>query len=196
MRILLAVITAGLALGAAWGQSARYSDPDSPEVESAARAALPHAKVLDIVGVTLGIEALLKDLNAKVTEREIRIELAADVLFDFDKYVLRPEAYSSLAKVAQVASHYPEAPLHIDGHTDGKGTHAYNMTLSERRAEAVKQWLVEKGGVRASRVSTKGWGETQPVAPNKNPDGSDNPEGRQKNRRVELTLTTKQEDGG
>ena len=166
-----------------------YTDPDSPEVMAAARAALAHAKILDNVGVTLGIEAVLKDLGAKVTEREIRIDLAADVLFDFDKYTLRPAANDSLRKVAQVVSSYPTAPLLVEGHTDSKGTHAYNITLSDNRAAAVKKWLVE-GGVNASRITTKGWGETKPVAPNKKPDGSDDPDGRQKNRRVELTLTT------
>jgi len=168
-----------------------YSNPDSPEVAAAARAALAHAKILDIVGVTLGIDAVLKDLGAKITDREIRIDLAADVLFDFDKYTLRPVANDSLGKVAQVASKYPNAPLMIEGHTDGKGTHAYNMTLSDNRAGAVKKWLVDKGGIESSRISTKGWGETKPVAPNKKPDGSDDPDGRQKNRRVELTLTMK-----
>src|SRR5258706_13583846 len=170
--------------------AADYSNPDSPEVAAAARAALAHAKILDIVGVTLGIEAVLKDLGAKITDREIHIDLAADVLFDFDKYTLRPAANETLTKVSQVASGYPDAPLLIEGHTDGKGTHAYNMTLSDNRAAAVKKWLVEKGSIKASRVTTRGWGETKPVAPNKKPDGSDDPHGRQKNRRVELTLTT------
>jgi outer membrane protein OmpA-like peptidoglycan-associated protein len=171
--------------------AADYSNPDSPEVAAAARAALAHAKILDIVGVTLGIEAVLKDLGAKITDREIRIDLSADVLFDFDKYTLLPAASESLKKVAQLVSNYPDAPLAIEGHTDGKGTHAYNMTLSDDRAAAVKKWLVKNGGVKASTITTKGWGETKPVAPNKKPDGSDDPDGRQKNRRVELTLTTK-----
>lgn len=166
-------------------------DPDSPEVMAAARAALANAKILDIVGVELGIEAVLKDLGAKVTTQEIKIELDADVLFDFDKYTLRPEATETLKKVGQVVSGYPKAPLSIEGHTDGKGTHAYNMKLSENRAGAVKQWLVANAQIQASRIRTAGWGETKPVAPNTKRDGSDNPEGRQKNRRVELTLQTK-----
>ena len=189
LKVLLA-LTAAISAQAGPVPPARYSDPDSPEVAAAARAALSHAKILDIVGVTLGIDGVLKDLGAKVTDREIRIDLAADVLFDFDKYTLRPAASDSLGKVAQVAAKYPDAPLLIEGHTDSKGTPAYNMTLSENRAGAVKKWLVDKGGVNASRITTKGWGETKPVAPNKKPDGSDDPEGRQKNRRVELTLTT------
>ena len=187
---LLAAIAGALLLRADQAKP-DYSNPDSPEVAAAARAALSHAKILDIVGVTLGIEAVLKDLGAKVTEREIRIDLSADVLFDFDKYTLRAEATDSLRKVAQVVAGYPDAPLEIDGHTDGKGTHSYNMTLSDNRAAAVKKWLVENGGIKASRITTKGWGETKPVAPNKKADGSDDPDGRQKNRRVELTLTTK-----
>ena len=71
------------------------------------------------------------------------------------------------------------------------GAYAYNMTLSDNRAGAVKKWLVDDGSIKASRITTRGLGETKPVSPNKTPDGSDNPEGRQKNRRVELTLTTK-----
>jgi outer membrane protein OmpA-like peptidoglycan-associated protein len=188
----LGIFTASLWLWAAQaGPAANFSNPDSPEVAAAARAALAHAKILDIVGVTLGIDAVLKDLGAKIIGREIHIDLAADVLFDFDKYTLRPAANESLKKVGQVVSGYPDAPLAIAGHTDSKGTHAYNMTLSDNRAGAVKKWLVENAGINASRITTKGWGETKPVAPNKKPDGSDDPEGRQKNRRVELALTTK-----
>jgi len=169
----------------------RYTDPDSPQVAAAAQKALANAKVLDILGVSLGIEGPLKDLNAKVTDREIRIDLAADVLFDFDRFTLRPEAGKTLKQVGQVVSNYPDAPLLIEGHTDGKGTHPYNMKLSLERADAVKKWLVENAGIKPSRITTTGWGETKPVAPNTKADGSDDPEGRQKNRRVELTLRTK-----
>jgi outer membrane protein OmpA-like peptidoglycan-associated protein len=173
-------------------------DPDSPAVEAAARAALAKARVLeiqsktlDIQGITLGIDAVLKDLGAKVTDQQIKIELSADVLFDFDKFSLRPEAAESLRKVGRVVAEYPNGPLLIEGYTDGKGTHPYNLKLSENRAAAVKQWLVQNAGIQAAQISTKGWGEAKPVAPNTNRDGSDNPDGRQKNRRVELTLQTK-----
>ena len=64
----------------------------------------------------------------------------------------------------------------------------YNLRLSARRAESVKAWLVQQGGIDGKRMTTKGWGEAKPVAPNTHPDGSDNPEGRQRNRRVELTV--------
>jgi len=145
-------------------------------------------KVLDIVGITLGIDAALKDLGAKVTEQEIRIELAADVLFDFDKADLRPDAQESLKKLASVVAAYPGAPVRIEGHTDSKGADAYNQALSERRAASVKAWLVQDGGVEAGRITTQGLGETKPKVPNQKPDGSDDPDSRQKNRRVEIVI--------
>jgi outer membrane protein OmpA-like peptidoglycan-associated protein len=76
----------------------------------------------------------------------------------------------------------------IEGYTDSKGSDSYNLRLSDKRAASVKDWLVKKGGVGNKKMTTKGWGEANPVAPNENPDGSDNPEGRQKNRRVEITV--------
>jgi outer membrane protein OmpA-like peptidoglycan-associated protein len=191
-NFLLSTTILWLSAMAATPAAGQYTDPDSPQVAAAAHQDLANAKVLDIVGISLGINGALKDLNAKVTAREIRVDLAADVLFDFDKFTLRPEADKTLKEVGQVVSNYSNAPLLIEGHTDGKGTHAYNMKLSIERADAVKRWLVENAGIKPSRITTEGWGETKPVAPNQKPDGSDDPEGRQKNRRVELTLRTKQ----
>jgi outer membrane protein OmpA-like peptidoglycan-associated protein len=123
-----------------------------------------------------------------VTEREIRIDLSADVLFDFDKADLKPAADADLGKVAEVARANPGTPIQVAGHTDSKGADAYNQRLSERRAEAVKAWLVERGGVEAARIQTRGWGETRPVVPNETSGGVDDPEGRQRNRRVEITI--------
>jgi len=167
----------------------KYTDPDSPATAAAARQALANAKIVDIVGVTSGIQGVLQDLGAKVVGQEVRIDLASDVLFDFDKYTLLPKASDTLRKVGQVAASYPSSPILIEGHTDGKGTHSYNLKLSENRANSVKTWLVQNASVAGSRISTRGWGETKPIAPNQKPDGSDDPEGRQKNRRVEILLT-------
>ncbi|MBC8021836.1 MAG: OmpA family protein, partial [Burkholderiales bacterium] len=139
-----------------------------------------------IKGVSRGVEGLLRDLNAEVRGREVRIAMSADVLFDFDKADLRKEAGPELAKVAAVLREYPNAKARIDGHTDGKGDAAYNQALSERRAESVRTWF-EKDGVK-TKMSSKGWGKTKPVAPNARPDGKDDVEGRQKNRRVEIVL--------
>ena len=154
----------------------KYSDPDSPATQAAARDALRDAKILDIGGMTLGIEGktsgierALKDLDAKVTEQEIRIELSADVLFDFDKHDLRPEAIPSLEKVAVVLRAHANSPVTIDGHADGKGSDAHNQPLSEKRAQAVRDWLVKNGGASTARITTKGWGKTRPIVPNTHP---------------------------
>ena len=146
-------------------------------------------KVLDIVGVSLGIESALKDLGAKVVGQEIVIELSADVLFDFDKADLKPAAVDSLAKVAAVLKGMPGSPATIDGHTDGKGSDAYNLRLSKARARSVRDWLVSHQ-VLPCGTEIVGFGKSMPVAPNVFDDGSDNPEGRQKNRRVEITVET------
>lgn len=153
-------------------------------------------QVLVIRGIATGlaarvdpVQAALKDLGAKVTEREIKIELAADVLFDFDKADLRPEAGLALSKVAAILGSYPRASAAIDGHTDGKGADQYNQRLSERRADSVRRWLAANGV--ATQMTSRGWGKTKPVAPNIKSNGSDDPEGRQKNRRVEITVRTR-----
>jgi outer membrane protein OmpA-like peptidoglycan-associated protein len=139
-------------------------------------------------GTTLGLESALKDLGAKVTDAEIRIDLAADVLFDFDKAEIKREAEPSLQKVATVIAANPGARIAIDGHTDGRGTDSYNQALSEQRAASVKQWLVANAKVDGASVTARGWGRSKPVAPNAKPDGSDDPQGRAKNRRVEIVV--------
>jgi outer membrane protein OmpA-like peptidoglycan-associated protein len=134
------------------------------------------------------LQAALKDLGATVKGREIKINLAADVLFDFDKSTLRPEAGPSLNKVVAVLQSYPKASVLIEGHTDGKGGDQYNQRLSEQRADSVRRWLVEHGVT--TPMTTHGWGRTRPIAPNIKPNGADDPDGRQKNRRVEITVKT------
>jgi len=150
-------------------------------------------KVVGIQGLSLGVagkaqdlNAALRDLGAKSTEMEIRIELSSDVLFDFDKADLLPKALPELEKVATVLRAYPNAACTIEGHTDRKGSDPYNQKLSERRADSVKSWLVAKGV--SNPMTTRGWGAAKPVAPNTLPDGRDNPDGRQKNRRVEIVV--------
>ena len=148
-------------------------------------------KILDISGTSTGIKGALADLGAKVTEKEIKIALSSDILFDFDKDTLRPDAFPTLQKVADIIASYPSAPVLIEGYTDSKGKDSYNLKLSDRRAASVKKWLVENAGADGGRIKSKGWGETKPTVPNENPDGSDDPDGRQKNRRVEITIKTK-----
>ena len=139
-------------------------------------------------GKTLGLEGALKELNAKVTPAEIKIDLAADVLFDFDKAEIKKQAEPTLQNLATVLKANAGAKVAIEGHTDGKGADAYNQTLSEQRAASVKQWLVANAHVDGGAITTRGWGKTKPVAHNAKPDGSDDPEGRAKNRRVEVVV--------
>ena len=169
------------------------SDPDSSETHAKAVEALSRGETREIAGMNLGIKAstqdisgLLRELNAEVRGREVRIALSADVLFDFDKADLRAEAKPSLDKVVAVLKSYPKSTATVEGHTDSKGDDAYNRKLSERRAESVRKWLAANGA--SLRMSTRGWGEKKPVAPNAKPDGKDDAEGRQKNRRVEITV--------
>ena len=110
-----------------------------------------------------------------------KVTLAADVLFDFDKAVIKPAGKERLDDLAgKVKSINLEVVIAI-GHTDSIGSDAYNQKLSVRRAESVKAYLVSKG-VEPNRVYTEGKGEKQPVASNKTKDG------RQKNRRVEIEV--------
>lgn len=141
-----------------------------------------------VEGRTIGLQQALQDLHADVTPRQVKVNLAADVLFDFDSAALKAEAEPELTKVATVVGAYPGATVTIDGFTDAKGGAAYNLALSEKRAAAVAGWLTARAKLAASQVRTKGWGEAKPVAPNTKPDGSDNPDGRAKNRRVEITI--------
>jgi outer membrane protein OmpA-like peptidoglycan-associated protein len=91
--------------------------------------------------------------------------------------------------VARVIREKARGSVRIEGYTDAKGTEAYNQGLSERRAESVKKWLVEKDGLKDIHFLTSGYGAKRPVAPNTKPDGSDDPEGRQKNRRVVIVMS-------
>ena len=106
---------------------------------------------------------------------------AADALFDFDKYNIRPDAQKILDDlVSKLAGVNLEVIVAV-GHTDSIGTEAYNLALSKRRSDAIKQYLVSKG-IEANRIYTEGKGESQPVADNRTA------EGRQKNRRVEVEV--------
>ena len=110
-----------------------------------------------------------------------------NVLFDYDRSTLNPEFTAELDKAAEFLKKAKNAKIDISGYTDAKGSDAYNLALSKRRADAVAAYLASKG-ISRSRLKTTGYGESKPIAANENPDGSDNPEGRAKNRRTEITV--------
>jgi OOP family OmpA-OmpF porin len=108
------------------------------------------------------------------------------VNFDFDKSNIKSEFAPILDEAAQILKDNPNIKVTIEGHTDSIGSDAYNQRLSERRAQAVKQYLVSRG-IEASRLDTIGKGESEPIADNTK-NGRDNPEGRAMNRRAELKV--------
>jgi outer membrane protein OmpA-like peptidoglycan-associated protein len=129
-------------------------------------------------------------LTVKDSPRELRILLAADVLFDFNKANIRPDAVPTLRQaVARMKAARTQQVIRVEGYTDSKGTDALNLRLSEERAEAVETWFIQNAGMPVSAFSPKGYGAARPVAPNQKPDGQDNPSGRQLNRRVEIVVT-------
>lgn len=116
------------------------------------------------------------------------VTVPAEALFGFDQDRLRPAAQAALlAALGDKPTHQdPAKTVQVRGHTDSKGSSTYNQGLSERRADAVKELLERKYPNLVGRVSAKGFGESRPIAPNENPDGSDNPAGRALNRRVDI----------
>ena len=110
-----------------------------------------------------------------------KVTFAADVLFDFDKAVIKPEGKSKLDDISNKTKGVNLEVVIAIGHADSVGSDAYNQRLSVRRAESVKAYLTSKG-IAANRVYTEGKGEKQPVASNKTADG------RAKNRRTEIEV--------
>jgi outer membrane protein OmpA-like peptidoglycan-associated protein len=137
------------------------------------------------IQVPKGLQAIRTE-EAKCTKR---FSVGADALFEFDKATLTPDAEETLNALVPLLAKAGKHPATLEGHTDAKGTDAYNQTLSEKRAQTVKDWLVAHGALPAT-TPIQGWGKRKPVAPNTKPDGSDDPAGRQKNRRVEVVVDT------
>jgi outer membrane protein OmpA-like peptidoglycan-associated protein len=135
------------------------------------------------IQIPKGIQAIRTE-DEKCSKRFL---VGSDALFEFDKATLTPDAEETLKALVPLLAKAGKKPMTIEGHTDAKGSDDYNQTLSEKRAVAVRDWLVAHGTAPAT-TPTQGWGERHPVAPNARPDGSDDPAGRQKNRRVEVIL--------
>ncbi len=203
---LCALAVAGAAAGAAAAQDLPYPDPWHPRTQAAAEAAVARLgakralaverSVLEIVGLARGVAGggrgivatvqetrrAMTALGARESALEVVVELPADVLFDFDQADIRADAAGALSQLATVLRGFPNGTARLEGHTDAKGDDAYNQRLSQRRAAAVKRWLVEREGIDAGRLTTHGLGEGRPVA------GNDDEAGRQRNRRVEVII--------
>ena len=123
----------------------------------------------------------------RATGCEQRLRVIGDALFDFDKYSLRPDAEEMLLAAGPAIATFGGKPARIEGHTDALGSDGYNLKLSEARATTVRNWLAKRE-ILPDSTPIKGLGKTTPIAPNKTADGKDDPEGRQKNRRVEIVF--------
>jgi outer membrane protein OmpA-like peptidoglycan-associated protein len=129
--------------------------------------------------------------SVQETPQELRLTLAADILFDFDKSTIRQDAKAALDRVAEIIRSRSQGLIKIEGFTDSKGAADYNLRLSNARAESVAHFMTEREKLGAGQFSTSGFGATRFVAPNTRADGSDDPTGRQKNRRVEIIIQKK-----
>lgn len=135
------------------------------------------------------VESISGDVRTAETPEQVQVALATDVLFAFDSADLAPAAQARLAEVAATLDAEGEGPVEVVGHTDSMGTDAYNNDLSQRRAAAVRDALAQLAPDFTYQAS--GRGEAEPVAPNEAEGGGDDPDGRARNRRVEITFAKK-----
>jgi outer membrane protein OmpA-like peptidoglycan-associated protein len=131
---------------------------------------------------------ILSDLQTSQRPEGTVITLPENILFDFASARLKPEAPAQLDRIAEVLRFYETAAVSIRGFTDSRGSEESNLDLAKRRAESVKTYLTGGPAIEPERLTATGLGERDPVAPNENPDGSDNPAGREQNRRVEIII--------
>lgn len=141
------------------------------------------------ISENLNLDSLVKAGNRKIHKDLYLVPIEVgqvfrlnNVFFDFDKWDLRPESYVELDRVVKLLNDNPSMEIELSAHTDSFGSDDYNFKLSDNRAKSCREYLLSKG-IDSSRVTSKGYGETQPVAPN------DTPENRQLNRRVEFKIT-------
>ena len=160
---------------------AEKADRAKREAERARLAALAEAeRAQKAKGETDQLMRELSDLKAKLTERGIVLTIG-DVLFATGKYELSPQALRSVGKLAEFLEKNPNRNVLIEGHTDNVGSDAFNLNLSEKRADSVKEMLVSKA-IAEERITTKGYGKKYPAASN------DTAAGKQENRRVEVII--------
>ena len=128
------------------------------------------------------VENSLGDLEAVQSGNTITFTLPSSILFHSGQFEINPYAADFLKNIKTLLHAYQDSKLTIEGHTDKMGSTSFNQQLSEDRANAVKQWLTDIEGIEANRLTTVGYGDSQPVADN------DTESGRAKNRRVDFIL--------
>jgi outer membrane protein OmpA-like peptidoglycan-associated protein len=116
-----------------------------------------------------------------------KIFVLENIYYNFARAEIRPDAAKELDKLVQLLVDNPEIKIELGSHTDSVDTDSYNLDLSQRRANSAVNYIVQHG-ISPDRIVAKGYGESKPIARNTNPDGTDNPDGRQKNRRTEFKI--------
>ncbi|MFH2045935.1 MAG: OmpA family protein [Pseudomonadota bacterium] len=177
---LLGAAIGAAAGGLAGGAIGNYMDKQ----EAAMRQALADSEAASIRREQEVLSQAQADSTRKVQD-VLTVTFKSDLLFAVNSSTIFPGAYDELDRVARVLNQYPQTRIQIGGHTDSTGAPDYNQTLSQRRADSVKNALVSRG-VSASRMSTIGYGENKSIASN----GTE--AGRQKNRRVEIRIVPMQ----
>ncbi len=182
----------GVAIGAAAGTvaGAVIGHQSDHKGTGAVIGGLTGAAVGGAIGYKLDQQAkeLEKIPNTEVTKEEDRlvVTMSNAILFDVGSAALKIQSQETLAQMGDVMNQYPDSDILVKGHTDSKGSEKYNQELSERRAKTVKNYLIDRS-VSGRRITAIGFGETMRVAPN------NTPEGRQKNRRVEIEIKPRPE---
>jgi outer membrane protein OmpA-like peptidoglycan-associated protein len=147
------------------------------------------------LGKSVPLESL-KELVTNITldtllvldrKEKNKIFVLQNIYFGYDSADIRPQAAKELNKLVELLNDNPEIKIEMSSHTDSVASNEYNIALSQRRAESTVAYLIRKG-VSPGRLVAKGYGETKPIARNTHPDGTDNPEGRQRNRRTEFKI--------
>lgn len=164
---------AGAAIGAAGG--ALLGQAIGGSTEATLLGAGIGAAIGGIAGHQIGayMDRQEQELQAAVAQSEalsirrdqdiLTATFKSEMMFDFDSAVLKPGAYSEIGRVADILAKYPQTNIRVEGHTDTKGNEDYNQKLSEKRAESVKEAMVQKN-VAPARISTIGYGESQPIS--------------------------------
>lgn len=145
-------------------------------------------KSVDKTTLTQKVTNVTFDTTLVLDKIEVnKIFILENIYYGYDSADIRPDAARELDKLVQILKDNPEIKIELGSHTDSFGSDSYNIDLSQRRAESAVTYIIRKG-ISPDRIVAKGYGESQPIAPNQHPDGSDNPEGRQRNRRTEFKI--------
>ena len=184
---LAALVAASLASGC--GPKGEKAKPTTAPAPVDVSVPSPPARPMPGSNRELLDELKKAGIEAREVEEGVIIYLPTMFLFEFDKSVISDDAKKQLHEVGKLLSSDFAMTRHVtvEGHADAVGTKSYNRALSDKRAQAVLEELIV-AGVKSDRLTKRVFGEDKPLEPNRRPDGTDNPEGRAKNRRVALLI--------